>query len=340
MRWTFLLALSALGFVAFVGRAGHATTQSLPTITIPGSTTVPPGGSVTFRSPPPFESATLRVTNDSPVSATVTHNGSTLIITVPTEYAVRITEVVELPMPLPCSREGAPPNDIRCNVQPASFGPGVTFTTDRIAPPTPTPTPAPQTVTIPGSATVGPGRSVIFRRPADGATLTVSYGGREPATVTYDGAVLTVTAPPLGTGQSLSGTVPGRDAGATCTPVDNQRNVLRCTVQPTVDGTEVLIGILIADPPPTPGGTETVELFAACNNVSLTWPNGTPTGAVARAITPPSALVAIWRYDNATQRFQAFSPQFPQASDLLTVNRLDAVFICMSGPGTLSRPAA
>ena len=90
---------------------------------------------------------------------------------------------------------------------------------------------------------------------------------------------------------------------------------------------------------PPAGGTEMVPLVAGCTNVALTWPDGTPTGAVARAITPPQALLAIWRYDSARQRFQAFSPQAPQASDLLTVNALDAVFICMSAPGTLTRPA-
>ena len=286
----------------------------------------------------------LRVTNDSPVAATVEQDGSTLTITVPSGHAVRITEAVELPMPPPCFRVGLPPNVIRCPIEPANFGPGVTFTADRITPPTPTPAPTPQMVTIPGSATVPPGGSVVFRRPSDGATLAVAYGGREPAAMAYDGAVLTVTVPPLPPGQLLSGTVPGQGPGATCALVDDQRHVLRCAVQPAVGGMELLIGILITDPPPTPsptatpGATETVALVAGCTNVSLTWPDGTPTGAVARAITPPAALVAVWRYDAAQRRFLAFSPRSAQASDLPTVNRLDAVFICMSGPGTLARP--
>ena len=162
--------------------------------------------------------------------------------------------------------------------------------------------------------------------------------------VTYNGAVLTVTVPPLGSGQSLTLTERAGSA-ATCMHVDNQGNVLRCSVRPTVGGTEVLIGILIADPPPmpspthTPGPTETVALAAGCTNVSLTWPDGTPTGAVARAIAPPARLVAIWRYDAAQRRFLAFSPRSAQASDLPTVDRLDAVFICMDAPGTLTRPA-
>lgn len=115
-------------------------------------------------------------------------------------------------------------------------------------------------------------------------------------------------------------------------------------------GTYTVVGIFTSAPPlesapasftigqvPPPSG-ETVQLFAACNNVSLTWPDATPTGAVARAVSPGSALIAIWRYNNATQTFQGFSPQFPEASNLATVNRLDAVFICMNGPGSLTRP--
>lgn len=84
--------------------------------------------------------------------------------------------------------------------------------------------------------------------------------------------------------------------------------------------------------------TESVELFNGCNNVSLTWPSGTATSVVAASISPASSLNAIWRLNNVAQTFQGFAPQFPTQSDLTTVNRIDAVFVCMSGPGTLSRP--
>ncbi len=84
--------------------------------------------------------------------------------------------------------------------------------------------------------------------------------------------------------------------------------------------------------------TETVELFPVCNNVTLTWPSGTPMTEVAAAVSPASNLRAIWRFNNTQQRFEGFSPQFPEQSDLRTANRLDAVFICMTGPGTLTRP--
>jgi hypothetical protein len=84
--------------------------------------------------------------------------------------------------------------------------------------------------------------------------------------------------------------------------------------------------------------TETIELFMGCNNVSLTFATGTQTSVVAAAVTPSSAIRSIWRYNNASQTFQGFSPQFPAQSDLQTVNLFDPVFICMNMPGTFVRP--
>src|SRR5688572_22416239 len=78
-----------------------------------------------------------------------------------------------------------------------------------------TPTPTPQSVTIPGQTTLAPGQSVTFRRPSDGATLTVAYGGGlNPVMLTYDGDTLTATVPPLGAFESL-------DGGDACAHVNN-----------------------------------------------------------------------------------------------------------------------
>jgi hypothetical protein len=100
----------------------------------------------------------------------------------------------------------------------------------------------------------------------------------------------------------------------------------------------VIAVVAHAPRPATAQQTENVELFRGCNNVSLTWPNGTATSVVAAAITPASALQSIWRFNNVMQTFQGFSAQFPAQSDLQTVNRIDAVFVCMSGSGTMARP--
>jgi hypothetical protein len=88
----------------------------------------------------------------------------------------------------------------------------------------------------------------------------------------------------------------------------------------------------------TSPGTESVELVSGCTNVSLTWPAGTPVGVVAAAIVPSGSLMGIWKLDAQSQVFKAYAPAAPQASDLMTVNPLDAVYVCMTAAGTLARP--
>lgn len=83
---------------------------------------------------------------------------------------------------------------------------------------------------------------------------------------------------------------------------------------------------------------ETVQLFPGCNNVAATWPNGTPTATVAAAVSPSTILIAIWRFDASANRFFGYSPIPNAPNDLLTVNRLDAIFICVDTAGTLTRP--
>jgi len=81
---------------------------------------------------------------------------------------------------------------------------------------------------------------------------------------------------------------------------------------------------------PDPGGVE--QLYEGCNNISLTFPEGTTSEAVVQAVSPAGAVEAMWRYDASQNRFLGFSPAAPQASDLLTVNFLDAVWLCISIP--------
>lgn len=209
--------------------------------------------------------------------------------------------------------------------------------------PLPPPTTS-QTVGIPGSAMVAPGGSVLFfRPPCDGpppppqactappGSLVVRYlagpFGAAGVRLTYDARVLMIEAP-------ANATVQVRPPdGQLCTTVDDQPNVVRCSVTPNPARQPLVFTTSIA------GRSEAVQLFTGCNNVTLTWAAGSAVSEVAAAVTPATALAAIWRFDNATQTFRAFSPQFPDVSDLLTVNGLDAVFICMRAPGTLTRPA-
>jgi len=81
---------------------------------------------------------------------------------------------------------------------------------------------------------------------------------------------------------------------------------------------------------PDPGGVE--PLYEGCNNIALTFPDGTTSETVVQAVTPAAAVQSMWRYDASQGRFLGFAPAAPQASDLLTVNSLDAVWLCISVP--------
>jgi hypothetical protein len=82
-----------------------------------------------------------------------------------------------------------------------------------------------------------------------------------------------------------------------------------------------------------------VGLVRGCNNLVLTWPDGTSLTTVAAALSPADALVAIWRFDAATGRYLGFNPAVAGVSDLTAATQRDAVFICLTGPATLARPA-
>jgi len=87
---------------------------------------------------------------------------------------------------------------------------------------------------------------------------------------------------------------------------------------------------------PEPSGT--VQLYPGCNPIALTFPDGTPSQAVAQAVSPAGTVQAIWGFSAALGRFQGFSPAAPQASDLLTVGYLDAVWLCVAESSTSEEP--
>jgi hypothetical protein len=80
------------------------------------------------------------------------------------------------------------------------------------------------------------------------------------------------------------------------------------------------------------------NLRPGCNMTTLTFASGTDATTVAAAVSPPDALDSIWRLDNVSRTFQAFVPQAPQASDLTSVNLLDAVFICVDAAASITTP--
>jgi hypothetical protein len=91
----------------------------------------------------------------------------------------------------------------------------------------------------------------------------------------------------------------------------------------------------IALPPPR----GTLDLYPGCNNIALSFPDGTDSQAVLQAVTPAGVVQAMWRHNAAENRFEGFSPAAPQASDLLTVNLWDAVWLCLGAtPASVPTP--
>jgi hypothetical protein len=89
---------------------------------------------------------------------------------------------------------------------------------------------------------------------------------------------------------------------------------------------------------PPPGST--VQLYPGCNNISLTFSDGTPCQTVVQAVTPAGAVETLWRFNPSQNRFEGYSPAYPQASDLQSVYFLDAVWLCVQGaPTTGPQPA-
>jgi hypothetical protein len=85
--------------------------------------------------------------------------------------------------------------------------------------------------------------------------------------------------------------------------------------------------------------TEAVGLVAACNPAVSTWADGTAIETVAGAVTPAEALDAIWALNPDGTAWLGFSPAAPEGvNDLVSVNQLDAFFVCVNAKATLARP--
>jgi hypothetical protein len=89
-------------------------------------------------------------------------------------------------------------------------------------------------------------------------------------------------------------------------------------------------------PSAVPGEVDLVVLAAGCNPVASTYPNDTPIGDIAAAVSPSYALFSIWELDAGAWR--GYSALYPELAELSEVNFLDVLFICMDEPGTLERP--
>ncbi len=75
-----------------------------------------------------------------------------------------------------------------------------------------------------------------------------------------------------------------------------------------------------------------------CNPVASTYADGTPIATIAAGVSPSGILISIWWYNTGSGTWLGYSAQFPDQSDLSSVDRLEAIFICVSSAGTWSRP--
>jgi hypothetical protein len=88
---------------------------------------------------------------------------------------------------------------------------------------------------------------------------------------------------------------------------------------------------------PAPGTPK--QLYEGCNNIGLTFPEGTSSQEVVQAVMPAGAVESMWRHNAALNQFVGFSPAAPQVSDLLTVSFMDAVWLCVTAvPGGAALP--
>jgi hypothetical protein len=82
-----------------------------------------------------------------------------------------------------------------------------------------------------------------------------------------------------------------------------------------------------------------VQLVAGCNPVASTHPNGTPPATIGAGVDPAGALVSIWFLHMAEGRWLGYSPAVPpQGNDLQSVNRLDAIFVCVNADAIITMP--
>jgi hypothetical protein len=121
-------------------------------------------------------------------------------------------------------------------------------------------------------------------------------------------------------------------------------------VPSNIPGTEITLSCSLDSYPNIPPAThtftssltpnlETVDLVEGCNPIAATWADGTAIATVAGAVDPAAALEAIWKFDTASGTWQGYSPSAPAAvNDLVSVNRLDAIFVCVNATATIARP--
>lgn len=185
-------------------------------------------------------------------------------------------------------------------------------------------------ITFSGSYTGVVGQPVTFSAQVDtsgvpsGTAVQIEWNFGDGGTAMGQTVMHTYAAPGTYT-VTLTVTAPG------------QRSMLSTTT--TISGTQQSGSSTVGAQQQSSAAAMRVELIAGCTNLVLTWPDGTPISTVVAALNNSGLLNAIWWLDAAARQFRGFSPAPGAPNDLTTVNRLQTVFICLTAPGTLTRPA-
>jgi hypothetical protein len=185
--------------------------------------------------------------------------------------------------------------------------------------------------------------AVVGPEGADFSVAVVDQGFRPVATATVQctvdptgGALMVI--PQTGTTGGLTTATPGQvemhlvptgkaveeGEALTLTCVADRDRSVKGTANMTLSSTPV---------------TESLALVAACNPAVSTWPDETPIETMAGAVAPPEALDAIWALNLEGNAWLGFSPTAPEGvNDLVSLNQLDAFFVCTNAAATLTRP--
>jgi hypothetical protein len=124
-------------------------------------------------------------------------------------------------------------------------------------------------------------------------------------------------------------------ATATNTPITGiPTNTPQPTASPTITGTPPTSTPTLT---PTLPAMVTESLVTGCNFVTSTYPDDTQPATLAAAVSPLANLAGLWA-QQPPPTWRGYNPLFPGASNMLPVDRLDVIVICMFGPGTWQRP--
>jgi hypothetical protein len=87
---------------------------------------------------------------------------------------------------------------------------------------------------------------------------------------------------------------------------------------------------------PVPPDKEPVDLVAGCNPVASTYRDGTPIQTIAGEVGREGNLISIWQL--GADGWRGYSALYPEHSELIDVNFLDVMFICVNNSGAFVRP--